>query len=146
MNKGQSVPGPSAPPLRFPPCLPGRKLRRSLAGNPPEPGNSEGPDGREKLGLERPQNEGRLAPAEDENASSACFSPRPALLPLSTEGMLPQNKTRRETKMETKGLTCKIPLELHSRITDEIQRTESTLGKFIEKIILEHYERRRDNG
>ena len=41
--------------------------------------------------------------------------------------------------METKGLTCKIPLELHSRITDEIQRTESTPGKFIEKIILEHF-------
>ena len=47
--------------------------------------------------------------------------------------------------METKGLTCKIPLELHSRITDEIQRTESTLGKFIEKIILEHYEREERN-
>lgn len=47
--------------------------------------------------------------------------------------------------METKGLTCKIPLELHSRITDEIQRTESTLGKFIEKIILEHYGREERN-
>lgn len=44
----------------------------------------------EKSGLEKSLSasqtaEGRLAPAEDENAFSACFSPRPALFPLSTE-------------------------------------------------------------
>ena len=41
--------------------------------------------------------------------------------------------------METKGLTCKIPLELHDRITEEIRQNESTMSKFIEQIILEHY-------
>ena len=41
--------------------------------------------------------------------------------------------------METKGLTCKIPLDLHDRITAEIRQNESTMSKFIEQIILEHY-------
>ena len=41
--------------------------------------------------------------------------------------------------METKGLTCKIPLELHDRITAEIRQNESTMSKFIEQIVLEHY-------
>ena len=43
---------------------------RDQAGSPK---NFEEPDGSEKLGLERPQAEGRLAPAEAENASSASF-------------------------------------------------------------------------
>ena len=43
--------------------------------------------------------------------------------------------------METKGLTCKIPLDLHNRITEEIRQNESTMSKFIEQIILEHYEK-----
>lgn len=42
--------------------------------------------------------------------------------------------------METKGVTCKIPLELHNRISEEIRETESTMSKFIERIITEHYE------
>ena len=41
--------------------------------------------------------------------------------------------------METKGVTCKIPLELHDRITAEIRQNESTMSKFIEQIVLEHY-------
>ena len=41
--------------------------------------------------------------------------------------------------METKGVTCKIPLNLHNRITEEIRQNESTMSKFIEQIILEHY-------
>ena len=41
--------------------------------------------------------------------------------------------------METKGVTCKIPLDLHDRITEEIKQNESTMSKFIEQIILEHY-------
>ena len=41
--------------------------------------------------------------------------------------------------METKGVTCKIPLDLHNRITEEIRQNESTMSKFIERIILEHY-------
>ena len=41
--------------------------------------------------------------------------------------------------METKGVTCKIPLDLHNRITEEIRQNESTMSKFIEQIILEHY-------
>lgn len=41
--------------------------------------------------------------------------------------------------METKGVTCKIPLDLHNRINEEIKQNESTMSKFIEQIILEHY-------
>ena len=43
--------------------------------------------------------------------------------------------------METKGVTCKIPLDLHNRITEEIRQNDSTMSKFIEQIILEHYEK-----
>ena len=43
--------------------------------------------------------------------------------------------------METKGVTCKIPLNLHNRITEEIRQNDSTMSKFIEQIILEHYEK-----
>ena len=43
--------------------------------------------------------------------------------------------------METKGVTCKIPLELHNMISEEIRETESTMSKFIEMIIQEHYEK-----
>ncbi len=43
--------------------------------------------------------------------------------------------------METKGVTCKIPLELHNRISEEIRQTESTMSKFIEMVIQEHYEK-----
>ena len=43
--------------------------------------------------------------------------------------------------METKGLTCKIPVDLHNQISEEIRETESTMSKFIEMIIREHYER-----
>ena len=43
--------------------------------------------------------------------------------------------------METKGVTCKIPLDLHNRISEEIRETESTMSKFIERIITEHYEK-----
>ena len=43
--------------------------------------------------------------------------------------------------MKTKGVTCKIPLDLHNRITEEIRQNESTMSKFIEQIILEHYEK-----
>ena len=43
--------------------------------------------------------------------------------------------------METKGVTCKIPLDLHNRITEEIKQNESTMSKFIEQVILEHYEK-----
>lgn len=41
--------------------------------------------------------------------------------------------------METKGITCKIPLELHNRISEDIRSTESTMSKFIEMVINEHY-------
>lgn len=43
--------------------------------------------------------------------------------------------------METKGVTCKIPLELHNQISEEIRETESTMSRFIEVIIREHYEK-----
>ena len=44
-------------------------------------------------------------------------------------------------KMETKGLTCKLPLDLHNRISEEIRETESTVSRFIEMVIREHYEK-----
>ena len=43
--------------------------------------------------------------------------------------------------VETKGVTCKIPLDLHNQISEEIKETESTMSKFIEMIIREHYEK-----
>ena len=43
--------------------------------------------------------------------------------------------------METKGITCKIPLDLHNRVSEEIRETESTMSKFIEMVIMEHYEK-----
>ena len=43
--------------------------------------------------------------------------------------------------VETKGVTCKIPLDLHNRISEEIRETESTMSKFIEMVIREHYEK-----
>ena len=39
--------------------------------------------------------------------------------------------------METKGITCKIPLDLHNRISEEIRETESTISKFIEMVIMD---------
>ena len=47
---------------------------------------------------------------------------------------------RSEKRMELKGITCRIPLELHNRISEEIQEMGSTMGQFIEVIIREHYE------
>lgn len=47
---------------------------------------------------------------------------------------------RRERRMELKGITCRIPLELHNRISGEIREMGSTMGQFIEIIIREHYE------
>ena len=43
--------------------------------------------------------------------------------------------------METKGVTRKIPLDLHNRISEEVRETESTMSKFIEMVIREHYEK-----
>ena len=40
--------------------------------------------------------------------------------------------------METKGISCKIPLELHERISEEIRETESTMSQFMEMVIREH--------
>lgn len=43
--------------------------------------------------------------------------------------------------MELKGITCKIPLDLHNQISEEIRETESTMSRFIEMVIREHYEK-----
>ena len=43
--------------------------------------------------------------------------------------------------MELKGITCRIPLELHNRISGEIREVGSTMCQFIEMIIREHYEK-----
>ncbi len=50
------------------------------------------------------------------------------------------NEKRSEKRMELKGITCRIPLELHNRISGEIREMGSTMGQFIEMIIREHYE------
>lgn len=42
--------------------------------------------------------------------------------------------------MEMKGVTCKIPLELHNQISEEIRASGSTMGKFIEMVITSYYE------
>ncbi len=41
--------------------------------------------------------------------------------------------------MKQKGITCKIPLDLHRRISEEIKQQGLTMGKFIETLITEHY-------
>ena len=43
--------------------------------------------------------------------------------------------------MELKGITCKIPLDLHNQISEEIREMGSTMSQFIEMIIREHYEK-----
>lgn len=43
--------------------------------------------------------------------------------------------------METKGITCKIPLDLHNRISEEIRAQNGTMSQFIEQLIHEHYEK-----
>lgn len=42
--------------------------------------------------------------------------------------------------MDTKGVTCKIPLELHNRISEEIRASGSTMSRFIEMVITSYYE------
>ena len=41
-------------------------------------------------------------------------------------------------KVETKGITCKIPLDLHSRISEEMREKELTVSQYIELVIREH--------
>ena len=41
-------------------------------------------------------------------------------------------------KMETKGITCKIPLDLHNRISEEMREKELTVSQYIELVIREH--------
>ena len=40
--------------------------------------------------------------------------------------------------METKGITCKIPLELHQQASREMQEREMTVSQYIEMVIREH--------
>lgn len=40
--------------------------------------------------------------------------------------------------METKGITCKIPLDLHNRISGEMREKELTVSQYIELVIREH--------
>ena len=40
--------------------------------------------------------------------------------------------------METKGVTCKIPLDLHQRASEEMREKGITVSQYIELIILEH--------
>lgn len=38
-------------------------------------------------------------------------------------------------KMETKGITCKIPLDLHNRISGEMREKELTVSQYISIIL-----------
>ena len=40
--------------------------------------------------------------------------------------------------VETKGVTCKIPLDLHNRISEEMREKELTVSQYIELVIREH--------
>ena len=40
--------------------------------------------------------------------------------------------------METKGVTCKIPLELHQQASEEMQGKGLTVTQYIEMVIQEH--------
>ena len=57
--------------------------------------------------------------------------------------VLPERERKKKGAIgvETKGVTCKIPLDLHNQISEEIRETESTMSKFIEMVIREHYEK-----
>lgn len=41
--------------------------------------------------------------------------------------------------MEMKNICGKIPLDLHERVREEIERTESSTQKFIQQVIEEHF-------
>ena len=41
--------------------------------------------------------------------------------------------------METKGLSCRLPLDLHDKISEEIRASSVTVSEFVEMIINEHY-------
>lgn len=41
--------------------------------------------------------------------------------------------------MEMKNICGKIPLDLHEKVREEIERTESSTQKFIQKVIEEHF-------
>ena len=43
--------------------------------------------------------------------------------------------------METKGITCRIPLALHQRVSEDIRQEGSTMNRFIEKVIQCYYEK-----
>ena len=40
--------------------------------------------------------------------------------------------------METKGVTCKIPLDLHQRASEEMREKGMTVSQYIEMVIREH--------
>lgn len=42
--------------------------------------------------------------------------------------------------METKGITCKIPLDLHEQISEEMREFGRTVSQYMEMIIREHLE------
>ena len=42
--------------------------------------------------------------------------------------------------METKGITCKIPLDLHEQISEEMRESGWTVSQYMEMIIREHLE------
>lgn len=41
--------------------------------------------------------------------------------------------------MEMKNICGKIPMDLHDKVREEIERTESSTQKFIQKVIEEHF-------
>ena len=51
----------------------------------------------------------------------------------------PKEGQKGRNQMQTKGLSCKLPLELHDRISEEIRQSGVTVSQFVEAVINEHY-------
>ena len=48
---------------------------------------------------------------------------------------------RRNAMTEMKNICGKIPKDLHEKVREEIELTESSTQKFIQQVIEEHFER-----
>ena len=48
--------------------------------------------------------------------------------------------------METKNLSCKLPLDLHQKMSEDIKTAGSTVSQFIEQVIREHYDTKHIEG
>lgn len=54
--------------------------------------------------------------------------------------------TKKGVGMETKNLSCKLPLDLHQKMSEDIKTAGSTVSQFIEQVIREHYDTKHIEG